>query len=134
MTPRHSLPNRLFLHFLVEKPFLWFHLTSKTGALLFQSIGVFSVATGYSIQLFLSPNLFLSFPCISPNKIRSMLAAISSLHFCSYILEGFSSPQSCHSLPAQNHPPVERTKPFPGILGFLEQKILYRFFFSPTEK
>lgn len=95
----------------------------------------FSVATGYSIQLFLSPILFLSFPYISPNKLRAMLAAINPLHFCSYILEGFSSPQSCHSQPAQNHPSGGENKALSRYFGFSGTKknivqIFILFYFS----
>lgn len=113
----------------------WFYLTSKTEVLLFQSIGVFfSVATGYSIQLFLSPILFLSFTCIYPNKLGAILTAIISLHFCSYIVEGFSSLQYCHSQPAQNHPSSGEKKALSRYFGFPRTKTIVQFIFFSTEK
>lgn len=97
--------------------------------------GFISAATGYSIQLFLSPILFLSFPCISPNKLGAIQAAISSLHFCSCIVECFFSPQSYHSQPAQNHPSSGDKKALSRYFGFSRTKIIVQiYFFFPHRK
>lgn len=47
----------------------------------------------------------------------------------SYIVYGFSSPQSCHSQPAQNHPSTGEKKALSSYFGFSGTKNIVQIFF-----
>lgn len=97
-----------------------------------------SLSTGESSRL--SPEAPFQSPFVSRRASvnpltlprKSLIWSISNKYHPS--VTAFSSPQPLHSQPAQSHPSVQRLNPFPGILAFLGQKILYSsqfgFFFQ----